>query len=144
MNKNIVAISEAKAWLTLTWDCSLLLLQTLTSYLWNRALGTGMWEWTHQRGSGEWVRRLRTVVALLRDACCWFVHSVLSVRGVVWYVDISTVLTNKDFSPRGSIVLILASLVWSCSQPAHSRRYLLNLYQRRWRNGLEELGFSIR
>lgn len=58
-----------------------------------------------------------------KDACYRFVHTVLAGGEewgccCIWYIDISTVVKDKDFSPFGSAVLFLASLVWSYSQPA--------------------------
>lgn len=112
--------------------------------------GTGMWEWAHWKGSGEWVQEAG-LSCLGKDACYRFVHTVLvgdeewgccCYFVFIWYIDISTVVKDKDFSPFGSAVLFLASLVWSYSQPAHFRRLLPRLCKRRWRNGLEEIGFE--
>jgi hypothetical protein len=71
MNKKIVPIAEAQASCNIWhWDGSLLLLQA-SYFLFVKpgsvtsagiSLGTGVWEWTHQKGSGEWVCRLGAVV----------------------------------------------------------------------------------
>lgn len=144
MNKKTPPISETQASCTIWhWDGSLLLSQ-VSWLLWNRK-----WELPcHFPGDRE-VQESR-LSCLGKDACYRFVHTVLvgdewgccCYFVFIWYIDISTVVKDKDFSPFGSAVLFLASLVWSCSQPAHSRRLLPRLCQRRWRDGLEEIGFE--
>lgn len=97
-------------------------------------------------GKAVWVGPGGRLSCLGKDACYRFVHTVLAGDEewgccCIWYIDISTVVKDKDFSPFGSAVLFLASLVWSYRQP-HSRRRLSSLCQGRWRNGLEEIGFE--